>query len=54
MTLRPRLEVVIAPPALYILSLADILRKDFKVSAQNAYIKSSGAFTGEIRSDLIR
>jgi hypothetical protein len=35
---------------LYILSLADILRKDFKVAAQNAYIKTSGAFTGEIRS----
>ena len=50
-TLIPRLEVVIAPPALYILPLADILRKDFKVAAQNAYTQTSGAFTGEIRSD---
>jgi len=41
-------EVVIAPPALYILPLADSLRKDFKVAAQNAYIKATGAFTGEI------
>jgi len=44
----PTTEVVIAPPSLYILSLTDILRKDFKVSAQNAHIKTSGAFTGEI------
>jgi len=44
----PTTEVVIAPPSLYILPLADVLRKDFKVAAQNAYIKASGAFTGEI------
>jgi len=44
----PNTEVVIAPPALYILPLADSLRKDFKVAAQNAYIKATGAFTGEI------
>lgn len=43
----PNTEVVVAPPALYILPLADTLRKDFKVAAQNAYIKASGAFTGE-------
>ena len=36
---------------MYILPLASILRKDFKVAAQNAYIKTSGAFTGEIRLD---
>jgi len=44
----PNTEVVIAPPTLYILPLAESLRKDFKVAAQNAYIKASGAFTGEI------
>jgi len=44
----PTTEVVIAPPSLYILSLTDILRKDFKVAAQNSHIKPSGAFTGEI------
>ena len=42
-------EVVIAPPALYIIPLKELLRGDFKVAAQNCYIKSSGAFTGEIR-----
>jgi triosephosphate isomerase (TIM) len=51
--LTPRSEVVIAPPALYIIPLAEALRKDFKVAAQNAYIKTSGAFTGEIRSDSL-
>jgi len=44
----PNTEVVIAPPTLYVLPVAEILRKDFKVAAQNAYIKTSGAFTGEI------
>jgi len=44
----PNTEVVIAPPALYIIPLAEALRKDFKVAAQNTYIKTSGAFTGEI------
>jgi len=44
----PNTEVVIAPPALYILPIAESLRKDFKVAAQNSYIKASGAFTGEI------
>jgi triosephosphate isomerase len=43
----PNTEVVIAPPTLYIIPLAKDLRKGFKVAAQNAYIKASGAFTGE-------
>ncbi|PAV18006.1 triosephosphate isomerase [Pyrrhoderma noxium] len=44
-------EVVIAPPALYVLPAAEILKSKsspVKVSAQNCYVKSSGAFTGEI------
>ncbi|KAI0701688.1 triose phosphate isomerase [Earliella scabrosa] len=41
-------EVVIAPPALYIIPLKELLRGDFKIAAQNCYIKTSGAFTGEI------
>ena len=42
-------EVVIAPPALYLIPIIDLLRKDVKVAAQNCYSKTSGAFTGEIR-----
>ncbi|RPD65405.1 triose phosphate isomerase [Lentinus tigrinus ALCF2SS1-7] len=41
-------EVVIAPPAIYLISLKELLRGDFKVAAQNCYVKTSGAFTGEI------
>ena len=42
-------EVVIAPPALYLITVIDLLRKDVKVAAQNCHAKTSGAFTGEIR-----
>jgi len=47
-TIDPFVEVVVAPPALYLLPLKETLRKDVKVSAQNCYVKPSGAFTGEI------
>ncbi|KAH9925782.1 Triosephosphate isomerase [Fomitopsis serialis] len=47
-TLDPAVEVVIAPPAIWLITLREILRGDVKVSAQNSYFKASGAFTGEI------
>ncbi|KAG6332152.1 hypothetical protein ID866_6933, partial [Astraeus odoratus] len=46
--LDPNTEAVIAPPSLYLLPLKDIVRSDIKVSAQNCYCKTSGAYTGEI------
>ncbi|KAH9476170.1 Triosephosphate isomerase [Psilocybe cubensis] len=46
--LDPATEVVIAPPALYVIPVQQIVRKDVKVAAQNCYFKESGAFTGEI------
>ncbi|RDB25737.1 Triosephosphate isomerase [Hypsizygus marmoreus] len=46
--LDPATEVVIAPPSLYLLPLKEVLRKDVQLSAQNAFFKTSGAFTGEI------
>ncbi|KAF4610288.1 hypothetical protein D9613_010670 [Agrocybe pediades] len=46
--LDPSAEVVIAPPALYLLPVLSSVRKDIKVAAQNCYFKESGAFTGEI------
>jgi len=45
--LDPETEVVIAPPTLYLIPLLETTRKDVKLAAQNAYIKNSGAFTGE-------
>ncbi|KAL2752783.1 hypothetical protein ACRALDRAFT_2044518 [Sodiomyces alcalophilus JCM 7366] len=41
-------EVVIAPPALYLPLVRESLRKDVQVAAQNVYSKPNGAFTGEI------
>ncbi|KAF7977370.1 hypothetical protein HWV62_3969 [Athelia sp. TMB] len=46
--LDPSTEVVIAPPSLYLIPVLETVRKEIKVSAQNCYFKSSGAFTGEI------
>lgn len=40
---------MIAPPALYLIAVKETLRGDFKVAAQNSYLKASGAFTGETR-----
>jgi triosephosphate isomerase len=39
---------VIAPPALYLLAALAAVKPHIQVSAQNCYIASSGAFTGEI------
>jgi len=47
-TLDSSIEVVIAPPALYLIPLKESIRKEVKVAAQNCYFKDSGAFTGEI------
>ena len=41
-------EVVIAPPALYLLLVRDSLKSEIEVAAQNVYDKPDGAFTGEI------
>lgn len=53
--LDPNTEVVISPPALYLIPVRDAVKnKQIKVSAQNAYSKESGAFTGEISSTQIK
>ncbi|KAK5723293.1 triosephosphate isomerase [Elasticomyces elasticus] len=41
-------EVVIAPPALYLLLTREHLRSGIEVAAQNVFDKPNGAFTGEI------
>ncbi|KAF8444037.1 Triosephosphate isomerase [Boletus edulis BED1] len=46
--LDPSTEVVIAPPALYLIPLKGLVRKEIQLAAQNCYFKTSGAFTGEI------
>ncbi|PVG04821.1 putative TPI1-triose-phosphate isomerase [Serendipita vermifera] len=46
--LNPNAEVVIAPPSLYLIPLKELAKENIQVSAQNAYFKDSGAFTGEL------
>ena len=42
-------EVVISPPALYLLPSKELVANSrIELGAQNAYFKPSGAFTGEI------
>ncbi|KAF2733613.1 Triosephosphate isomerase [Polyplosphaeria fusca] len=46
--LDPSVEVVIAPPSLYLLLAREHLREGLEVAAQNVFDKGNGAFTGEI------
>ncbi|KAK1751549.1 Triosephosphate isomerase [Echria macrotheca] len=46
--LDPNVEVVIAPPALYLLLVREHLKKELEVAAQNVFDRPNGAFTGEI------
>lgn len=41
-------EVVVAPPFVYIPLVKEIVRPDFEVAAQNAWVKAPGAYTGEV------
>jgi triosephosphate isomerase len=52
--LDPNTEVVIAPPALYLLLAREHLRSGLEVAAQNIFDKPSGAFTGEISADQLK
>ncbi|KAF6760516.1 triosephosphate isomerase [Ephemerocybe angulata] len=53
--LDPKTEVVISPPALYLLPIqAAVTNKQILVSAQNSFYKESGAYTGEISASQIK
>ncbi|KAK5014399.1 Triosephosphate isomerase [Cryomyces antarcticus] len=47
-------EVVIAPPALYLLLAREHLREGIEVAAQNVFDKPNGAFTGEISVEQLK
>jgi triosephosphate isomerase len=47
-------EVVVAPPSLYLLLAREHLRRGIEVAAQNVFDKPNGAFTGEISVDQLR
>ena len=44
-------EVVVAPPSIYLDYVRSSVKSGIEVSAQNCYKVASGAFTGEIRYD---
>jgi len=47
-------EVVIAPPALYLLLTREHVPKGIEVAAQNVFDKPNGAFTGEISVEQLK
>jgi len=47
-------EIVVAPPSIYLDSVAQILRPEIAVAAQNCYTEAKGAFTGEISAEMVR
>jgi len=50
-TLSSFLEIFISPPSIYIDRIRQALREDVAVGAQNCYLKTHGAYTGEIAYD---
>ncbi|KAL1589934.1 Triosephosphate isomerase [Cladosporium halotolerans] len=50
----PNTEVVISPPALYLLLTREHARKGIEVAAQNVFDKPNGAFTGEISVEQLK
>jgi len=47
-------EVVIAPPTLYLLLAREHLKSEIEVAAQNVFDKPNGAFTGEISVEQLK
>ncbi|KAJ1979327.1 triosephosphate isomerase [Dimargaris cristalligena] len=52
-SLDKNVEVVVAPPALYINSVVETLKVG-QVAGQNIYSESKGAFTGEISAEMLK
>jgi len=46
-------DVVIAPPFVFLPLTKELLRKDFEVAAQNAWVKKGGAYTGEVSCEML-
>ncbi|GFZ49375.1 Triosephosphate isomerase [Saitozyma sp. JCM 24511] len=47
-------DIVVAPPAIYLLGVKDSLKEPVQVAAQNCFTESSGAFTGEISPNQLK
>ncbi|KAJ8636749.1 hypothetical protein MRB53_011016 [Persea americana] len=46
-------EVVVAPPFVFLSFVKSLLRSDFQVAAQNCWVRKGGAFTGEISAEML-
>ncbi len=49
-----RVDVVIAPPAIYLAQVAKAAKPGLQVAAQNCYLQNSGAFTGEVSPAMLK
>ncbi|KAF9576344.1 triosephosphate isomerase [Mortierella alpina] len=47
-------EIFVSPPSVYIDRMRQMLRRDVAVGAQNCYLKSQGAYTGEIAPEMLK
>ncbi|KAI9230513.1 MAG: triosephosphate isomerase-like protein [Piptocephalis tieghemiana] len=52
--LKGDVDVVVAPPALYVESVRKQLRSDFSVAGQDCFDKEKGAFTGEWSPQMLQ
>ncbi|CAN1231116.1 Triosephosphate isomerase, cytosolic [Linum grandiflorum] len=46
-------EVVVSPPYVFLPVVKGLLRPDFKVAAQNCWVRKGGAFTGEVSAEML-
>ncbi|KAF9940040.1 triosephosphate isomerase [Modicella reniformis] len=47
-------EIVVSPPFVYLDKVRQSIRKDIAVAGQNCYLKSSGAYTGEVAAEMLK
>ena len=52
-TVPPDVDVVCAPPFVFLAQVADSLDRRFQIAAQNCWTGKSGAFTGEISAEML-
>jgi triosephosphate isomerase len=53
-TLKEDVEVVIAPPAIYLIGAQKAIRPEIKIAAQNIFDRGNGAYTGEISAHQLK
>lgn len=46
-------EVVCAPPSIYLTHVGAALKKPYQLAAQNCWVGASGAFTGEVSAEML-